>query len=92
MSRRVRNARQRIVSLAPNVTSILFALGAQRDLVGVSKWCKEVAPVGNRPQVGDCWKMDIREVMRLEPTLLVGSVPFASATLCRRKNEPIWQS
>ena len=56
----------RIVSLAPNVTSILLALGASRELVGVSKWCKEVAPVGRRPQVGDCWKMDVREVMRLE--------------------------
>ena len=56
----------RIVSLAPNVTSILFALGASRELVGVSKWCKEVAPVGRRPQVGDCWKMDVRDVMRLQ--------------------------
>jgi iron complex transport system substrate-binding protein len=71
----------RIVSLAPNVTSILLALGAGRDLVGVSKWCKHVAPVGRRPQVGDCWKMDIVEVMRLKPTLLIGSVPFAAQTV-----------
>jgi iron complex transport system substrate-binding protein len=71
----------RIVSLAPNVTSILLALGAGRELVGVSKWCKHVAPVGRRPQVGDCWKMDTREVMRLKPTLLIGSVPFAPATV-----------
>lgn len=82
-------ARVRIVSLAPNVTSILLALGAGRELVGVSKWCKEVAPVGNRPQVGDCWKMDIREVMRLEPTLLVGSVPFAPATVEAILQQPV---
>ncbi len=67
----------RIVSLAPNVTSILLALGAGRELVAVSKWCKHVARVGRRPQVGDCWKMDIREVMRLKPTILIGSVPFS---------------
>jgi iron complex transport system substrate-binding protein len=79
----------RIVSLAPNVTSILFALGASRELVGVSKWCKEVAAVGRRPQVGDCWKMDVREVMRLEPTLLIGSVPFAQETVASILKEPV---
>jgi len=79
----------RIVSLAPNVTSILFALGASRELVGVSKWCKEVAPVGRRPQVGDCWKMDVREVMRLKPTLLIGSVPFATETVASILTEPV---
>jgi iron complex transport system substrate-binding protein len=79
----------RIVSLAPNVTSILFALGAGRELVGVSKWCKEIAPVGRRPQVGDCWKMDLREVMRLKPTLLIGSVPFAPETVESILKQPV---
>ena len=67
---------ERIVSLAPNATSILFAIGAQRRLVGVSKWCADVAPVGRLARVGDCWKLDIREVAALRPTLIVGSVPF----------------
>jgi iron complex transport system substrate-binding protein len=73
----------RIVSLAPNVTSILLALGAGRELVGVSKWCKDVADVGKRPQVGDCWKMNVAEVMRLKPTMLIGSVPFAPDTVAK---------
>ncbi len=73
----------RIVSLAPNVTSVLLALGAGRELVGVSKWCKDVAEVGRRPQVGDCWKMNIAEVMRLKPTVLIGSVPFAPETVAK---------
>jgi iron complex transport system substrate-binding protein len=79
----------RIVSLAPNVTSILLALGAGRDLVAVSKWCKDVARVGSRPQVGDCWKMDIREVMRLKPALLIGSVPFAPETVASILREAV---
>ena len=89
MTLRKSTSKIRIVSLAPNVTSILLALGAGRELVGVSKWCKEVAAVGNRPQVGDCWKMDIREVMRLEPTLLIGSVPFAPATVESILKQPV---
>jgi iron complex transport system substrate-binding protein len=82
-------ATPRIVSLAPNVTSILLALGAGRELVAVSKWCKHVARVGRRPQVGDCWKMDIREVMRLKPTILIGSVPFAPETVASILKEPV---
>ena len=92
MARKVDNTRQRIVSLAPNVTSILVALGAWRELVGVSKWCKDVAPVGRLPQVpqvGDCWKLDVAEVMRLRPTLLVGSVPFAPETMEKLLAQPV---
>lgn len=83
------NSPVRIVSLAPNVTSILLALGAGRELAGVSKWCKHVARIGRRPQVGDCWKMDIREVMRLAPTLLIGSVPFAPDTVANILKQPV---
>ena len=79
----------RIVSLAPSVTSILLSLGVGRELVGVSRWCKDVAEVGSRPAVGDCWKMDVREVMRLRPTLLIGSVPFAAETVQKILAEPV---
>ena len=80
---------QRIVSLAPSVTSILLALGAGHELIGVSKWSKDVGPVGRRPQVGDCWKMNIAEVMRLKPTLLVGSVPFSTSTVEQILKQPV---
>lgn len=75
--------------MAPSVTSILLELGARRELVGVSRWCKDVADVGGRPAVGDCWKMDLQEVMRLRPTLLIGSVPFAAETVQKILGEPV---
>jgi iron complex transport system substrate-binding protein len=77
------HAKVRIVSLAPNVTCILLALGVAGELVAVSKWCKDVADVGRRPQVGDCWKMNIAQVMQLKPTILIGSVPFATDTVAK---------
>jgi iron complex transport system substrate-binding protein len=89
MPPRKSRASLRIVSLAPSVTSILLSLGADRELVGVSKWCKDVASVGRRPQVGDCWKMGVREVMRLKPTLLIGSVPFATKTVGEILKQPV---
>jgi iron complex transport system substrate-binding protein len=79
----------RIVSLAPSITSILLSLGVGRELVGVSRWCKDVAEVGARPAVGDCWKIDMREVMRLRPTILIGSVPFAVETVQTILAEPV---
>jgi iron complex transport system substrate-binding protein len=79
----------RIVSLAPSVTSIFLSLGVGRELVGVSRWCKDVAEVGSRPVVGDCWKLDLREVMRLRPTILIGSVPFAAEAVQKILAEPV---
>jgi len=75
--------RERIVSLAPSVTSILWAMGARRDVVGVSKWCAEVARVGRLPRVGDCWAAEPEPVARLRPTMLIGSVPFQPETMAQ---------
>ncbi len=79
----------RIVSLAPSVTSILLELGAGRELVGVSKWCRDVADAGRRPAIGDCWKLDVREMMRLRPSLLIGSVPFAAEAVGKILEQPV---
>ncbi|HEV2183527.1 MAG TPA: ABC transporter substrate-binding protein [Candidatus Acidoferrales bacterium] len=72
---------QRIVSLAPSVTSILVAIGARQQLVAVSRWCKDVADVNGLPELGDCWEMDTAPLMALRPTLIIGSVPFKTETV-----------
>jgi iron complex transport system substrate-binding protein len=72
----------RIVSLAPSATSILCAIGARRLLVGVTKWCCDVAPVAGLPQVGDCWHMEsVADIVALRPTLVIGSVPYKQETV-----------
>ena len=75
------NIQQRIVSLAPSVTSILVAIGARRQLVAVSRWCKDVTDVGGLPELGDCWAIDTAPLMELRPTLIIGSVPFKTETV-----------
>jgi iron complex transport system substrate-binding protein len=80
----------RIVSLAPSATSILCAIGAKKALVGVTKWCAEVAPVGNLPKLGDCWHMEsVDEIARLKPTLLIGSVPYNQQTVAKLLELPL---
>lgn len=77
------------MSLAPSVTSILCSIGARRRIVGVTKWCKDVADVDGLPQVGDCWSGDPAEIEALAPTLVIGSVPFKAETVGRLLERPI---
>jgi iron complex transport system substrate-binding protein len=74
----------RIASLAPSASSILCAIGAKCFLVGVTKWCADVAPVGNLPKLGDCWHLkSVDDILRLKPTLVIGSVPYKQETVAR---------
>jgi iron complex transport system substrate-binding protein len=80
----------RIVSLAPSATSILCAIGAKRSLVGVTKWCADVAPVDGLPKLGDCWRMEaIEDILALKPTLVIGSVPFKQETVVKLLEQPL---
>lgn len=80
----------RIVSLAPSATSILCAIGAKKTLVGVTKWCTEVAPVGDLPKLGDCWHMEsVDEILRLKPALVIGSVPYRQETVAKLLDQPL---
>jgi iron complex transport system substrate-binding protein len=85
-----RQAPLRIVSLAPSATSILCAIGAKRSLVGVTKWCADVAPVANLPKLGDCWHMDsVDAILRLKPALVIGSVPYKQETVAKLIEQPL---
>jgi|SRR5215470_18080095 len=85
-----KNEKLRIISLAPNATSILCALGSRASLVGVTRWCPHVAPVKHLPQFGDCWKLEsIPQILRLKPDLIIGSVPFKTETLGKLLEQPV---
>lgn len=84
------NSSLRIVSLAPSATSILCALGAKKTLVGVTKWCADVAPVDDLPKLGDCWHMEsVNEILRRKPTLVIGSVPYRQETVAKLLERPL---
>jgi iron complex transport system substrate-binding protein len=80
----------RIVSLAPSATSILCAIGAKEALVGVTKWCADVAPVDGLPKLGDCWRLEaVDEILALRPTLVIGSVPYKQETVAKLLERPL---
>jgi iron complex transport system substrate-binding protein len=85
-----RSSKLRLVSLAPSATSILCAIGARHNLVGVTKWCVDIAPVARLPKLGDCWAMgSVDEILQLKPNLVIGSVPYKAETVAKLFGHPL---
>jgi iron complex transport system substrate-binding protein len=62
---------QRIVSLAPNLTELLFTVGAGSQLVGVSAWSDYPREVLDLPVVGDAFNVDQEQLALARPDLLL---------------------
>jgi len=62
---------QRIVSLAPHLTELLFAAGAGAQVVGVSDFSDYPAAAGALPRVASATGVDLEAVLALEPDLVV---------------------
>jgi iron complex transport system substrate-binding protein len=63
---------QRIVSLTPSVTEILFALGAGDDVVGVSQYSDFPPQATRLPRVGSFLTPNLEAIIALRPTLVIG--------------------
>jgi len=66
-------APSRIVSLKPNITEILFALGAGDRVVGVTKYCDYPGQAKKLPKVADYTRPFLEPIIALKPDLVIGS-------------------
>lgn len=66
-------APKRIISLAPNVTEILFSLGLDREVVGVSIHCNFPEKVKERERVGSYVSLDFEKIVSLRPDLIIAT-------------------
>lgn len=64
---------QRIVSLKPNITEILFALGVGDRVVGVTTWCKYPPEALMLPKVADYLRPFSERIAAVHPDLIIGS-------------------
>jgi len=62
---------QRIVSLAPSNTEILFALGLGEKMVGVTDWCDYPPEALEKEKVGGYDTPDIEKIVALNPDLIL---------------------
>jgi iron complex transport system substrate-binding protein len=63
---------QRIVSLSPSVTEILYGIGAWPQVVAVSQFCTYPDDVKNKPRVNGWDKTNLEQVMALQPDFVIG--------------------
>jgi len=64
---------KRIVSLAPNITEILFALGLDEEIVGVSIHCNYPEKARRKVPVGSYIRLDYERIVHLNPDLVIAT-------------------
>jgi iron complex transport system substrate-binding protein len=64
---------QRIISLAPSNTEILFALGLGDKVVGVTEQCNYPPEVSEKESIGGFSTPDIEKIIALQPDLILAA-------------------
>ncbi len=62
---------ERIVSLAPNLTEILFALGLEKEVAGVTLYSDYPPEAVKKPKVGTFWQPNVEAVIAAKPDLVI---------------------
>jgi len=62
---------RRVVTFAPHLAEIMFAVGAGEQLVGVSAWSDYPRAVLQLPEIGDAFSIDQEQLSLLQPDLLL---------------------
>jgi iron complex transport system substrate-binding protein len=66
---RVPDDPRRVIALAPSITEIIFALGQQERLIGVTQYSNYPAEAATRPKVGSYVRLDLERIVALDPDL-----------------------
>lgn len=67
----IKEVPQKIVSLAPSNTEILFALGLKERIVGVTNQCNFPSEAEKIAKVGDYWGANLEKIVELSPDLVI---------------------
>ncbi len=62
---------RRIVSLAPNITEIIFSLGHEGRLIGVTRYSDFPPEAEKLPKVGSYVHLDLEKIVALKPDLCI---------------------
>jgi len=74
---------QRIVSLAPSITEILFEIGAGGQVVGRTDYCDYPEEVKDLPSIGgfSAESISIETIISLEPDLVIGGSVYQAEVI-----------
>ena len=78
---------QRIISLAPSNTEIIYAFGLEDRLVGVTDYCNYPPEAAEKPSVGGFSTTNIEEVVALAPDLILATSIHESEIIPELENK-----
>ena len=70
---RIEKMPEKIISLAPGNTEILYALGLEDRLVGVTTYCNYPEAAKDKPQIGQFSKVDTEIIVQIQPDLILAA-------------------
>ena len=73
----------RIVSLAPNLTEILFELGVEEQVVGVTKYFTDSSQGQQKEDIGDFFNPNLEKIASLKPSMVIAEHWPSSRTVPR---------
>ena len=73
----------RIVSIAPNITETIFALGKGDKLVGRTEYCDYPKEVSNITSIGSLTEPNIEKIVELKPDVVIASTHFKKDVLTK---------
>src|SRR4051812_11307667 len=85
----------RIVSLVPSQTELLFYLGLDKEVAGITKFCIHPAEMfHSKPRVGGTKKYDFEKIRQLAPDLIIGNKEENEQKQVEelQKLYPVWMS
>jgi len=62
---------QRIISIAPSNTEILFALGLEDKIIGITNYCNFPEETKNIEKIGDTFPLNLERIVSLKPDLIL---------------------
>ena len=65
---------QRIISIAPSNTEILFALGLEDKIVGITNYCNFPEETKNIEKIGETFPLNLEKIVSLKPDLILAYV------------------
>jgi iron complex transport system substrate-binding protein len=83
----IKNNPQRIISLAPSLTEILFAIGLGDRVIGVTSYCDYPETAKTKEKVGDTLNPNLERIIALKPDLVVITTSSQLENLTRRLDQ-----
>jgi iron complex transport system substrate-binding protein len=74
---------QRIASLAPSATEMIYALGCGDRIIGVTSWCDYPPQAKQQPVIGDAVSFNAERLIGLKPDLAVMAGTAQSPALAK---------